>query len=328
MRGTELVVAVSVGLLPAIAFVGCVPPQGPTAMVSKSGKQTPMRPSEVRVVAAVEAAAAGWTGRPVSRTFGAGRDGTELVSTLLAEAERGGAVAVSDITITLAASTEDGPAECRTQILPERVSETRLTPATHRLVPVQRMVSRMVTEPQYRCHMESRPETRSVTTYELRCRSVSRPVTRTRTTYSHQYDSRTRSSRSVPRTESYTTYESRQECHSEPVHRMKTETVMKNVCRHETTTRTVTRYEHHWQSQYVPPRLETLTHHRLREGTPDCYALNPPAAAAAPAAPEANADAGTGASTSVDAGAGAGVAPQPPAPANRIEAVFYFPRTS
>ena len=270
----------------------------------------------MRVVAAGEAASAGWLGRPVAHTFGPGRDGTELVSALISEAEQQGAVAISDIAITLAAPGDDGPTECRTQILPETVSETRLTPARHRMVSLHKPVSRLVTEPHYRCHMESRPETRSVTEYEQRCRSVSRPVTRTRTTYSHQYDSRTRSSRSVPRTESYTTYESRQECRSEPVHRTRTHNVMKNVCRYETVTHTVTRYEHQWQSQYVPPRLETFTHHRLREGTPDCYALERPGAA-----PASDADSGPDAAVAV-----APASPPPAPPANRIEAVFYFPR--
>jgi hypothetical protein len=273
-------------------------------MVSTSGKQTPMRPTEVRVVAAADATTAGWVARPVSHTFGAGRDGTELVSSLISEAERQGALAISDIAITLGAPAENGPTECRTSILPETISETHYTAPTHRMVPVQKPVSRMVTESQYRCHMESHPETRSVTEYTQRCQSVSRPVTRTRTTYSYQYDSFTHSSRSVPRTESYTSYESHQECHSEPQHRTRTENVMKNVCRSEPVSHMVTRYEFQYETQYVPPRLETLTHHRLREATPVCYALEAPAGAAegepAPAVAEK--------------------------PANRIEAVFYFPR--
>jgi hypothetical protein len=78
------------------------------------------------------------------------------------------------------------------------------------------------------------------------------------------------------------------------------ETVTKNVCRYEPVSQVATRYEYQMESQYVPPRLETLTQHRLRETEATCYA---PEAAQPPEPP----------------------APAPP-PANRIEAVFYYPR--
>jgi hypothetical protein len=292
----------------ALVAAGCRPP-GPTEIVSRSGQKTRLRPAGVRVIAAAEASSK-LSGRPFLLPFGGGRDGTELVGLVLAEAERAGAAAVGDINVTLATVRDGQPIECRTAILPETVTESRWVPSSHRLVSVSKPVSRMVTEQQYRCHLVSRPETRHVTEYQQRCRSVSRPVTRTRTTYSYQY-SRT-GSRSVPRTESYTTYESRQECHSEPVSRMKTDYVSKNECRYEPHTRMVTRYEHQLETQYVPPRLETFQRHRLRETEPVCYEID----AGAEAAPTRSADESDAAPLPDP--------PPAPAPRNRIEAVLYF----
>jgi hypothetical protein len=267
-------------------------------MVTKEGARQPLPRTEVQVVAAEDATRRGLVGRPQSREFGEGQDGTTLVSDLLTEAQRQGAVAVSDIGVTLISQGPEGPLGCRTSILPETVAESRTIPAGTTMVPVQKPVSRLVTESEYRCHMVSHPETRSVTESHQSCQSVSHPVTRTRTTYSYQYDSFTHSSRSVPRTESYTTYESRYECRSEPRSVTRTEYVSRNECHMEPVTHTVTRYEFQYETRYVPPRLETITHHRLHESEPACEALVPPA--------------------------GAPGAPAPPLPSNRIEATFYF----
>ena len=291
----------------ALAVAGCTA-AGPTQMVSRTGEKSPLRPAGVRVIAAAEAAESKLAARPFALRFGGDRDGTELVELVLAEAERTGATAVGDISITLGTVREGRPIECRTAILPETVTESVWRPASHHLVPVSRPVSRMVTEQQYRCHTVSRPETRSVTEYQQRCRTVSRPVTRTRTTYSYQY-SRT-GSRSVPRTETYTTYESHQDCRSEPVHRTRTDYVSNRECRYEPHTQMVTRYEHQMETRYVPPRLETFQRHRLRETDPVCYEID--GAAPPPVATE-----------HLDAAAPSAAPPAPP-PANRIEAVLYF----
>jgi hypothetical protein len=232
------------------------------------------------VISADEASSSKLVGRPFLLPFGGDRDGTELVELVLAEAERAGATAVGDISVTLAVVREGRRIECRTAILPETVTESVWRPASHHLVPVSRPVSRMVTEQQYRCHMVSRPETRQVTEYQQRCRMESRPVMRTRTTYSYS------GSRSVPRTETYTTYESRQECRSEPVQRTRTDYVSKNECRYEPHSHMVTRYEHQLETRYVPPRLETFQRHRLRETDPVCYEIDAarPDASVAPSA--------------------------------------------
>src|SRR5262245_21277508 len=306
----------STGGLFLVMAAGCLPPPGPTEVVSRGGQKKPLRPADVRVIAAAEAASSNLVGRPLSLTFGGGRDGTELVEQVFAEGERRGAVAVGSISVTLAADRDGRPIACRTAILPETVSESRWTPPSHRLVSVSKPVSRMVTERQYRCHLVSHPETRHVMEYQQRCRTVSRPVTRTRTTYSYQYSSR--GSRSVPRTESYTSYESHQDCHSEPVSRTRTEYVSKNECRYESQTHFVTRYEHQLETQYVPPRLETFQRHRLRETEPVCYEVDDRPTASAGEGPEDGPD-------------GPAEPDAPPTSAaqtvpNRIDATLYFQR--
>jgi hypothetical protein len=51
------------------------------------------------------------------------------------------------------------------------------------------------------------------------------------------------------------------------------ETVMKQQCRPELVNKTVTRYEHQYESRFVPARLETVTRQRLRELEPECYVI-------------------------------------------------------
>jgi hypothetical protein len=95
--------------------------------------------------------------------------------------------------------------------------------------------------------------------------------------YRSQYDSFSKSTRSVPQTEHYTAYESHFECKSAPVTRLRSEMVSKNECGFETVTRTVTRYEFQLESTYVPPQMELVTRQRLRELEPVCYDLEGPA---------------------------------------------------
>src|SRR5262245_65798986 len=92
----------STGGLFLVMAAGCLPPPGPTEVVSRGGQKKPLRPAGVRVIAAAEAASSNLVARPFSLTFGGGRDGTELVEQVLAEGERRGADAVGDIGVTLA----------------------------------------------------------------------------------------------------------------------------------------------------------------------------------------------------------------------------------
>jgi hypothetical protein len=93
-----------------------------------------------------------------------------------------------------------------------------------------------------------------VTRYENRCHMVSKPVQRTETTYTTQYDSFSKSYRSVPQTRSVTHYEMQNECRLEPVQRMETQ------------------WEYTLESRYEPPRMEYLSSKRLKQSEPVCYA--------------------------------------------------------
>lgn len=239
------------------------------------GAETRMTPVSARVVAASEADASGLVPATVSIPFGAAVDGTKLVQDFLARADDRGAYLVADLAIYFQ-TTQDGRAvECRTDILPETVTETHTHPSRWEQVPVNRPVTRTVTEHQYRCHSVTKYESRSRTEYQQQCGSVSSPVTRTRTVYRSQYDYASKSTRSVPTTESYTSYESRYQCKSVPVTRSRTEPVLRNECRMEPVTRMVTRYEFQLENRFVPARLETITRQRLREREPACYVVAP-----------------------------------------------------
>jgi len=303
------------GVIGVVQVGACLPPEAPASVVSSNGEEQPITPRGPRVVSHAEAARSGYKSRAVSLAFGSGADGSQLIERLLKEADAADAALVSDISINLVASGEQGPTECRTAVVPESVTETREIPARYQLVSVQKPVTREVTENEYRCHMTSHLEQRTATDYQQRCSQVSRPVQRSRTSYSSQYDSFTKSSRSVPHTEYYSENESHTECRMEPVQRQKTESVPRNECRYEPVTHLATRYEWQLDNQYTPPQVEVYRRHRLRELEPNCFALEP--ATATPSV-NATADGGTPASPSE--------LPAAPAPSSRIEALFYFDR--
>jgi hypothetical protein len=174
--------------------------------------------------------------------FGAKQDGTELVLDFMKRAEQAGASYVSDVSIVLASEQDGQPVECRTRVEPR--ADTQLRHAT-------------VMRPGHtQSRMELVPVTRTVTEHEYRCHMVSEmrmvPETYTET----QYDSFSKSSRSVTRTRMVTRSESRNQCNSVPV------------------TRTVTRYEHQFRNEFIPPRFETelrpYTTWALQESAPEC----------------------------------------------------------
>src|SRR5262245_5470398 len=141
-------------VLAATLCAGCFPQRtSPTSVVSASGDETPIPPRALRVVSHERAVASGLSPRPVTVPFGAGKDGTRLIASLLEDAERQGAELVSDIQIVLASARDGAGQECVTEVVPETQTQSRMVPGEHRMVPVQAPVSRMVTEQQYRCHM-------------------------------------------------------------------------------------------------------------------------------------------------------------------------------
>lgn len=237
------------------------------------GAETRMAPVSARVVAAREADASGLVPAMLSIPFGAEVDGTKLVQDFLAHADGRGAHLVADLAIYFQTTQDERAVECRTDIVPETVTETQTRPSRWEQVPVNRPVTRTVTEHEHRCRSVTKYESRSRTEYQQQCGSVSRPVTRTRTVYRSQYDYASKSTRSVPTTESYTAYESQYQCKSVPVYRSRMEPVTRNECRMEPVTRTVTRYEFQLESRFVPARLETITRQRLREREPACFVV-------------------------------------------------------
>jgi hypothetical protein len=256
------------------------------------GAAPPPAPPELAIISAQAAAQRALEGHDVRTPFGEGQDGTKLLLDFLADARARGAESAGDVKLYFATSLSGQAGECRIVVQPEGALTPVEVPA--RTVPESelRPVQRLVTEHEYRCQMVPRPATRTVTEYQNRCQMVSRPVTRMETTYTTQYDFSSHSSRSVPQMRSVTHYEMHNECRMEPVMRSVSETHLQQECRMEPVTRTVTRYEFQLASRFVPPHLEWVQSHRLRESEPVCYAL-----------PDATAAQG-----------------------NRIEATLYYPR--
>ena len=183
-----------------------------------------------------------------SMPFGEKQDGTHLVETFLLQAKNQGAKYVSDLSTTLTNKKGDEYEVCTTRITPEEkvssITESNYKPGTVNNTYVQKPVSRMTTE------------------YEYRCAPVLRPVQRMETVYQSQYDSSSKSYRSVPSTRYVTRNEYQQECRSEPV------------------TRYVTRYESQLEAQYIAPLWERVTktysEWKLVESAPVCELVTTP----------------------------------------------------
>lgn len=272
----------------AIVLVGCAgSPPAPAPQLTHKKAREPDRVLPVKkakVVAAEEAERAQLVEITLRSPFAGGADGTQLVEDFLNRADAERVELLADLTIYFQTrDPRDGRAiECRSSIVPERLTVGQTIPAHYERVAVARPVSRTVTENEQRCKPVTKYENRPHTEYQQKCGSVTRPVTRTRTAYRSQYDAYSKSYRQVPYTETYTTYESRYECKSEAVTRSKMESVTRTECKAELVTKLVTRYEFHLENRFIPARLETITRQRLRELDPVCYAApagGPPGAA-------------------------------------------------
>lgn len=251
-------------------------PQQPQAYSYKQPKQLQERPTQpvaARVVTIDQAVQSGLQRHPYRLPFEGEADGTKLISDFLTAADTAGATYVADLAIFLQTTIDGRAVECRTDVDPETVTETRTVPGRHETVSVNKPVQRMVTESEYRCKPVTKMESRTHTEYEQRCATRSHPVSKTRTVYRSEYDYYSKSTRSVPHTEYYTDYESRYECHSEPVTKTRMESVSSTECSSEMVTRMVTRFEFQLESKYIPPRLEQITRQRLKESEPACYVL-------------------------------------------------------
>lgn len=252
----------------------CQPPPQQYSYQGADGEEQSLPVVQAKVVSRGEGERSLLPVRTLAVPFSGARDGTELVAEYFKRADAAGAVLISDLAVYIRTEKDGQRAECRTEIVPELLTDTQFHPATNRPVYKSVPVTKQVSEFEYRCKPVSKYETRFVTEYEQRCRTEQHPVQKSRTTYSYQYDYSSHSSRSVPRTEYYTDYESRYECHSEPVSKTKSEYVTKTECGSEMVTKTVTRYEYQFDNEYVPAHYEYITRQRLRELEPECYTLD------------------------------------------------------
>jgi hypothetical protein len=258
----------------ALAAASCTP-YNQYSHKPAEGPERAMRPVKATVVSMDEADRSGLQKRLFAIPFGTGADGTRLVEDFLARADAAKVRLIAGLTITVRSAKGGRALDCATAIVPESIATTHMRPGRTEMVSVPRLVTRSVMEPEFRCRTVTRSRLVTRTEYQQRCRYVSKPVTRSRTTYSSQYDSFSKGYRSVPRTETYTTYEGSNECRSEPVTRTTTEWQPEQECRSEMVSKTVTRFEYQLESQYRPPRLETIVRQRLRELSPVCRDAGP-----------------------------------------------------
>jgi hypothetical protein len=231
-------------------------------------------PDESFVVPAAYALSQGLTARPAQAAFGAGQDRTQLVADFLKRAREAGAVYVSDIALYFPDQRAEGVrglVECKVDVYPDdgAVAQQPQTEA----VPVQRQVSRLVTEQEYHCRQVNVPVSRVEVRVENHCREVKKPVSRYETTYTTQYDYVTKSSRTVPQTRYISEWEFKNECRMEPVPHPVTKTEVQNQCGYEPVTHWVTRPESQVESRPVQPRPAELQRRRLTQSAPACYAL-------------------------------------------------------
>ncbi|WP_223643657.1 hypothetical protein [Corallococcus sp. EGB] len=189
-----------------------------------------------------EAAASGLKPWKLAVAFGARRDGTQLLLDFMKRAEAAGGRYVSDVRIVLASDQDGEPVECLTEIVPESSVE------------IARMLQSTPGRTEMRYHLV--PVTKTVFESQYQCQFVMEPRTVSETYYERQYDSSSKTSRSVPRTRMVTRFENRQKCGYAPM------------------TRTVTRFEYQFRSEYIPPRLEMVarryTRWSLKETLPVC----------------------------------------------------------
>jgi hypothetical protein len=218
-------------------------------------------------------------GMPVSLAipFATGRDGTKLVADFLARADAARAERVADLAIIIQTRRDEQLIECRSEIVPEAVTSARWGPSPGRLVPLDPLVTRTVTEWVYQCRPVTHTETRSRIENEDRCVPVTRVVPTSAAAFSDSAGGRT----TVLPTDFYLEYRTVQECKKVPVLRTRSELVTETHCAPELMTREVTRHEFQLEQEYIPGHFEAFTRQRLRELEPVCYTPDPPASSQA-----------------------------------------------
>jgi hypothetical protein len=233
--------------------------------------QLQKQPSEESfVVPAGYALSRGLTATAAAEVFVPGQDGIQLLIADFLKKERdAGAVYVSDVVFYYASQREDGPVQCKVDVYPYDGADPQARSGQTEVAPVQRPVSGLVTEQEYRCRQVNVPVSRTEVRMENQCHEVKTPVSRYETTYTTEYDYATKSSRTVPHTRFISEWQFKNECGLEAVPHPVTRTEVQNQCGYEPVTRSVTSPE----SQVVPPRPEEVQNEKFTMSAPACYAL-------------------------------------------------------
>lgn len=218
-----------------ILSAACIPPSSAT-----SSKSAAARDDDLPFLTTEDAEKRGLVGEPLRIELDANQDGTKMLVGALTYAKKRGAVGVSEVSVVLPGEGEG--VECRSAIHSEATTEERVVPGHTTLVPVSKPVTRMVTQSRNVCRLESKP------------------YTEMQTTYTTQYDSISKTTRSVPQ------------------QRMVSKTRLENVCRYEPYTSMQTFYEYQSEQRYTPPSTEYLKSRKLVTSEPLCYEAEGPIA--------------------------------------------------
>jgi hypothetical protein len=284
MRWSMAIVAVfGAGLGSAIGCHGTAEPREP------GGDAAQRRPDGKAQVVSRQDAARQASATALVMPFGIGRDGTKLVADFLAKADVARADGVVDLAIVIQSRRDDHFVECRAEVVPESVSAPQWQPPAERVVALEPLITRTLTEWVYQCGPVNSTQMRSRTDYDEQCGYVTRAVPRATTVYLPGATNATsvstggavaRSTMSsfVPITDFYTEYNSVYECQKVPVVRVAPELVTETKCAPDLQTRTVTRHDFQLEQLYIPGHFEGFTRQRLRELEPVCYTIDARAA--------------------------------------------------
>jgi hypothetical protein len=291
MRWTKVIVAVfgaGAGLGSGIGCHGQREPREPGGAAAQ-----PRADGKTQVVSRQEAVHQA-SATALVMPFGIGRDGTKLVADFLAKADAARADAVVDLAIVIQSRRDDQVVECRAEVVPESVTAPQWQPPADRVLPLEPLITRTLTEWVYQCGPVTNTQIRSRTDYDKQCGHVTRALPRATTVYSPSMPNvvstlstngiptkSPTSSSFVPFTDFYTEYHSVYECREVPVVRVGPELVTETKCAPDLQTRSVTRHEFQLEQLYIPGHFEGFTRQRLRELEPVCYTIDARAAKAA-----------------------------------------------
>jgi hypothetical protein len=236
----------AIGILGTCALAACVPleqkpAEGAEVAPSEDAPDAP-RAADILAVTPEQASSAGLVESNLEVPVTDDSDGSRMVATWLDAVRRRGSTRVGTIAVHVVRTRDEGTVECVSTLYPKNATVPVTIPPSSHAVPVTRAVERPVFHTEQQCSMVSRPHTRMVTTYTM------------------QYDSFSKSTRSVPQNQMVTEYQMQNECHTQLVSRLETQ------------------YEYATEWRYSPPRVELLDKEMLKESAPSCEVTSDPMA--------------------------------------------------